>query len=129
MGGGHRQPPSRHLVGAPLLKTAKGQSRSSVGPIVLNRSGREVTQMQYVYSTVYAAAGGGDRESIYNDYRLFENRLLSKKCMKFSILARFGDLFFLERQKFFDADGGDFWAEFIGVNTSALILGTFRESE
>ena len=48
--------------------------------------------MQYVYSTVYAAAEGGGRESIYNDYRFFENRLLSKKCMKFSILARFGDL-------------------------------------
>ena len=38
MGGGHRQPPSRRLVGAPLLKTAKGKSRSNVGPvIVLNR--------------------------------------------------------------------------------------------
>ena len=35
--GGHRQPPSRFLVGVPLLKSAKGQSRSSVGPIVLNR--------------------------------------------------------------------------------------------
>ena len=48
---------------------------------------KKVTEMQYVYSTVYAAAGGGGRESIYNDYRLFQNRLLSKKCMKFSILA------------------------------------------
>ena len=51
--------------------------------------------MQYVYSTVYAAAGGGGQEWIYNDYRLFENRLLSKKCMKFSIFARFGGLFFV----------------------------------
>ena len=40
--------------------------------------------MQYVYSTVYAAAGGRGRESIYNDNRSFENRLLSKKCMKLS---------------------------------------------
>ena len=67
--------------------------------------------MQYVYSTVYVAAGGGGWESIFNDCRLFENRLLSKKCMKISILARFGGLFFfLDRQNFFDADGGDFWA-------------------
>ena len=52
--------------------------------------------MQYVYSTVYTAVGGGGRESIYNDYRLFQNRLLSKKCMKFSILSRFGDHFFFQ---------------------------------
>ena len=79
--------------------------------------------MHYVYSTVYAAAGKGGRESIYNEYRVFENRLLSKMCMKFSILACFCDL--LDRQKFFDADGGDIWR--VGPIVKLATFGDFPD--
>ena len=86
--------------------------------------------MQYVYSTVYAAAGERGRESIYNDYRLFENRLLSKKCMKCSILARFGNVFFFffRSSKICYADGGDFWrlGPIVKLATSPTSSGDLR---